>query len=452
MNLLKRIALAIVVKTNIFKRNNYLLIDNTVHQDSELVDNFKLFEYMMSTTIKNRVFYIINKKHSRYYELKKRYKNHIIPISSNHLSFSLIFKLLTTKYWLDSYQMIFNYGLIQLFQQSRIIPVYMQHGINYFKLGYRYVYSPNVFKKVVVSNDEEFKLFNELYKYDDINIIKAGLSRWQNNNSSKRKKAILVYFTYRSYLNMLEDIESTQYVQKINLLLSSRDLKQILANSNTQIYIATHHEAKYKLNNISKNVKVISEQDIGKIKQEASLLITDFSSMCFDFMRNDVPVIFYHIDSKEPLLKLNKEDLKNNYTVESHNSELYNIYYNYNDVIAKIKYYINNNFKLEEEYKQINKTFFYPISNIHETIVENLEKVKLVKNINYPQLNLDELYIFPPNWPVPFAGEKIQCFNTFEAENDGRWSADKEVFCGFKLPQTKSIWKILLDYEPFVNK
>lgn len=451
MVLLKKMLLFLATQFNFFKRDAYVLIDDTTHDNRELVDNFSLFEYMMQTHLHKKTFYVINNKHCRYVELKKKYKKHIIPVSDDKISFALIFRLFTTKYWLDSFQMIYSYGLIQTFRNSGIITVYMQHGINYFKLGNRYVLCPHVFNKVLVSNEDEFKLFKNLYNYDSANIIRAGLPRWQNNQVSHKENAILVYFTYRAYLNMLDNVDGTEYMQKIKQFLSSPKLDKILKKTKTTLYVALHHESSYQIDYLSKNVKMISEQDIGNIKSKANLFITDYSSMCFDFMRNNIPVIYYRIDPASPLLKLNKEDFSNNYTVESYNNDLYNIFYDYNGVLSKVEYYIKNLFKLEEKYQKINKRFFYAIPNIYEAIVNNLEMCQLAENKEYPTMNPDNLYTLPPNWPVAFDSGKIQMFNVFQAESEGVWSADDEVFLGFKVPEEKA-YKIQIVFKPFVNK
>ena len=88
----------------------------------------------------------------------------------------------------------------------------------------------------------------------------------------------------------------------------------------------------------------------------------------------NIPVIFYRFDAdvdysdplnKESLLSAKKEDEK-----------LYNCFYNLNDTITKIDYYIANNFELEKENKEKNKRIFWENKKNCETLKTYIEKRK----------------------------------------------------------------------------
>lgn len=157
---------------NLFKRKYILLIDNTFNNEAELVDNYSLFEYLQSQDeYENISFYVINRYNSNYDSIANKYKNNIIPIENSRVNLALVLKLFKTKYWLDSFQVInrFNINLKKYFFPSRIIPIYMQHGINFFKLFFLGDDSigDGVFKKIVFSNEKERELYKKYYGYND---------------------------------------------------------------------------------------------------------------------------------------------------------------------------------------------------------------------------------------------------------------------------------------------
>ena len=47
------------------------------------------------------------------------------------------------------------------------------------------------------------------------------------------------------------------------------------------------------------NISIVNEANIASEKCEASILITDHSSMCFEFMIQNKPVIFYDLQDSD---------------------------------------------------------------------------------------------------------------------------------------------------------
>lgn len=366
---------------SLFKRDKILLVDNTFNDTAELTDNFALFQYLQTKPdYKDKSFYIINRRNNQYAEIAARYPQNIIPVKHGKLSWNLIKKLVTTKYWLDSFQVISSFDPHALMRKGKITTVYMQHGINYFKTGYlgNSAISPKYFNKIVFSNKKERQLFKKYYGYNDNNTILAGLSRWDLIKSEPQEKIIFVYFTSRAYLwqNKKLDFTKTNYYKNVVQLLSSPHLNTFLKEKNIKLYAGLHHEMTYheSIKAQLSHIKFIEDKDIGTIKQKASMLITDFSSMCFDFMIKDKPVIFYRIDAGDKLTELNQDSSDNDKNVEKKNKELYNIFYKASDVIKATQSYVNNNFQLEEKYQKINSKFFTYRSDIRKHIMDNLIK------------------------------------------------------------------------------
>ena len=180
-----------------FKRNTILMADAIHDKHTAPIDNFALFEYIMTLNQKNiKVYYILNKEYEYYSDIKTKYGKHIIPFDSvrNPIFvlrlFFLCFKL---RYVLDSFDIFYTlFG--NIFVRSKYTDViFTQHGITFFK---KYYIRPDVYgqlhlNKTVVSNDVEYNIFRELGLYKPVNIIKSGLFRWdllnEKGQASKNK-------------------------------------------------------------------------------------------------------------------------------------------------------------------------------------------------------------------------------------------------------------------------
>ena len=86
----------------------------------------------------------------------------------------------------------------------------------------------------------------------------------------------------------------------------------------------------------------------------SNLLITDFSSVTFDFIYQRKPIIIYIPDSEDPNNKYNYDDDYYNLINSMKNGTIHfeNKYNSVEKVINKIIYYINNDFKLESNMKK----------------------------------------------------------------------------------------------------
>ena len=150
---------------------------------------------------------------------------------------------------------------------------------------------------------------------------------------------------------------------------------ELLKKYQITLNVAVHHALTHNGGNvrIPQHVHLISPENISQIKGQTDLFITDYSSLAFDFMYLDIPVIFYHFDADFPYLNAsNKSEAE---SAKSHDSELYNVFYNSAEVIRKIKYYILHDFKLEPENLLKNKDIFWDIKDNCATLYKKIQEL-----------------------------------------------------------------------------
>ena len=91
----------------------------------------------------------------------------------------------------------------------------------------------------------------------------------------------------------------------------------------------------------------------------SSLLISDFSSIIFDMIYQNKPVIIFIPDAYDNKIKNLYQPGYYEIIESLKNGSIYfkNKYFNINDTIKKTIYYIKNNFKLEKSVKQFYDSF-----------------------------------------------------------------------------------------------
>ncbi|EFT2059563.1 CDP-glycerol glycerophosphotransferase family protein, partial [Campylobacter jejuni] len=211
----------------------------------------------------------------------------------------------------------------------------------------------------------------------------------------------------------------------------------------TRIYFAMHHEiarlfGEDCFETENSYIIFIGEQDIGKIKNKASMLITDFSSMCFDFMYINKPVIFYNIAKDDILMQKIQEERDIYNRLEEKYKLLNHVYILEDKVLEQIEYYLDKKFSLRTDEEKKNKEFFYSCNVMEESVKGILEEKRetniFFNNLHNP-LKKNYFYTF-------FEDKDFKFYGFYADENQkGRWTAAKDSVISFTIPYSdKSIF------------
>lgn len=98
-----------------------------------------------------------------------------------------------------------------------------------------------------------------------------------------------------------------------------------------------------------------------------------FSSLAFDFMFQNKPVISYLLDYNDSTLhNLDKKDME----VFDYKKYIFpNVTYTEDELIEKIKYYVERDFELEPDVKEKYDKFFYIKENIREDLTKKITEI-----------------------------------------------------------------------------
>ena len=125
------------------------------------------------------------------------------------------------------------------------------------------------------------------------------------------------------------------------------------------------------------NIIYINQEEILNCLIKCSLVISDFSSVIFDLMHREKPFIIFIPDSDDKnIAELYDSDYFNIINgLKNDSIKFENKVFNINDVIKKIKYYVNNNFLLDMKLQNFYKEFALNNKNNIISIIEYLKSL-----------------------------------------------------------------------------
>ena len=365
---------------DLYLKTDYLFVD-LIFSELSSDDVYPVFEKMKK---ENYPVHYITENNNIY----QKYCNNItkcltiIPITKenyyNNGDFlqKYFFLILKSKAFISGKNNCYNSLSVLFYNIEYITYIAVGHGICYFK---DYLYKENRLygiqnnDKILIPPSEKVILLAKKYGWKDENIIKMNLPRWDKCNNEKllndgknkfTNQSIFLMFTWRA-IKKEKDI-SYYYINNTISLLTNNNLKNVLNEYNITIYFSFHRfvEDKYrnKFNYIISNnkyINFINQNEISDCICKASLVISDFSSIIFDFMYRRKPFIIFTPDANDPFIK--NIYYKDYYQlIESlKNETIYfeNNFIEINSVVNKIIYYIKNNFNIENNLKKFYDSF-----------------------------------------------------------------------------------------------
>ena len=369
----------LIWKKNLFKKIQIsqrliLCFDCLSDKNCEAIDSWTLFEYLQKKQIPSR--YIVLKDNILVTKLKQKhhsFKDIIVLDSWQELLTKCHDDICKSKLILTSFGCgpTCNQTLQKL---SYLKYIYLNHGVMLLKESAIQLCANNTYDYTLVPTTATKQLYQEKQLWQK-KQIPVGLPRWDRLHHVKHaSKNIFIFFTWRKKIKEVPFVLKN-YKQQIFGFLTNPKLSNLLRKHQINLNIAPHHALIQNGGNLvlPDNVHLVSPTEISQIIGQTDLMITDYSSIMFDFMFLDIPVISYRFDADYPFLS--EKDKLDAASAKSHDSELYNVFYDEDSVIQKIEYYINHNFELEPEYKKINDSLFWERENICQHLYDALQKL-----------------------------------------------------------------------------
>lgn len=342
-----------------FFKKDIWIISETPYQAQE--NGYELFCWIEKNTTEN-VFYVIDKKSPAISKFKHR--NNWLSADSFKLSF----------YLYHANRIISTHGLWMIADELGILKkltkktlkakrVMINHGIGFLKNGKKY-YHKSIFplNDLITSLSPKHKnIFTSEYGYSDKEVVITGYPRFDSlidtSLNSKWNNVILFMPTFRD--KEQETFKKSELYKKIKMLVEDKTLIETLKQSDSHIAIYLHqniqHHSKYLDSLLGKNIHIIKQEEftVTELLKMSKLLITDYSSVLFDFVYMNKPFISYQFDYNEFIASRKDKafiDMRSElpgYVVNSHQ-----------DLIHRIQSVIQNNFLISEKHAKCAEEYF----------------------------------------------------------------------------------------------
>lgn len=376
----------------------YVIAGQIYSLSTHPIDSWTLFRWMQEKNIPSR--FIIRRESSFFKSIEKQgLDKDVVTVDTDCLHNEL---LDLEDLWIRAKAFIVEW------RTDSVVDVWLQHlsGCRYVFLqhGILGTWINNVLKKVFVEEYNDINVSSEyemslIANNDDIRkkCFIAGLPRYDtledlSSNAPNAEKIIFVMMTWRSRFNAdVETFYNSQYFKGLRTLFSEKNVNT-LQQKGIRFVFAPHHMLCDNIGEfkISEGVDFVkSQEEIFYWIRHAHAFVTDLSSVAFDFMFQNKPVIFWIPDKDDP--QLNHQDDQDGGKIDSalsSRSNFPNAVNTVDEVIEKLLYYLKRNFVLEDEFKEKSTKYFDNRDHFCERVfncvnsrisMENANKVTISK-------------------------------------------------------------------------
>ena len=265
-------------------------------------NGYHFFRYLRCEHPEVNCAYIISRESPDYKKTAELGKT-IEPQSFRHMIAYACASVYIFTHYISSAPDTYRFAILRRFGFVRGKSVMLQHGIianDLTELHYPKA-KADIF---VCSAKAEYEYITERYNYPDGVVKRLGLCRYDRLLSGHdEKKRILVMPTWRYFLRGLsdEDFKKSEYFKNFNSLINDEALGKAMEEKGYEIVLYLHYELQryaHFFEEKSKRVHVLkmSDADVQQLLMESKLLVTDYSSVFFDFAYMSKPLVYLQFD------------------------------------------------------------------------------------------------------------------------------------------------------------
>jgi CDP-glycerol glycerophosphotransferase (TagB/SpsB family) len=312
-----------------------------------------LFKYSINQKDGIRKYFVIDKDCSDFKRMSEIDRNVVAFGSMKHKLLYLFSEKIISSHVDHSVLNPFNDYDLSLYNGLFTIQrCFLQHGITLHDVSYwirkDYV---NLFLFVTSNDMERQSILEGEYNFDDDVVQSFGFCRYDNLNNGNIKKQILFMPTWRNYIRGRDLFMNSSHFLRINSFINNERLLVYLKENDFQLVFKPHFEIYEHIDlfNIPDGVKVSSNESYQELFNESAILITDFSSVAFDFAYLKKPILYYQaeMDYHNERSYFDYDDMGFGEVIRSEDELV--------DVVIE---YMENDSKMKDRYLNRVKSFF----------------------------------------------------------------------------------------------
>lgn len=261
--------------------------------------------------------------------------------------------------------------------------VFLQHGVT--KDHAEWLYADKcIFKYFITTAIPEDEMIKRDYGYAEGVVQLTGFPRYDALcDFVVNKKRVLIMPTWRYWFNLKskggDDVsgsfENSEYLKTWLSFLNDVGLERIAEKYGLEIIFYLHRNMQSHIDafkNVKHHIVVASwkEYDIQDLLKTSAIMITDYSSVYFDMIYMQKPILFYQFDEKE----YRKYQYKEGW-FDYHNNPFSIAYSEKDSLISKLEEYASRQFDVTESYKEnCYRLFKYLDANNSKRVYELLRE------------------------------------------------------------------------------
>lgn len=323
-------------------------------------NGYFFYKYLIDRHPELSVYYIIE-DHS--VDAKRiRAQHRIRPNSFRHfLVFALSRVRISSHAWGGDVPTVDYYRKLGLYRHSKKKTVFLQHGI--IKDYLPALCYPTIRPDLFISGAEpEYTYVNRYFGYPDGVVRYLGLARFDNLHGRETKRQILFMPTFRRWLQGKDDAEIAQseYFKAWNDAISDPRLAELLQKHHLDLifyphYVMQRYVELFRSDSPRVKIAAFKDYDVQTLLIESRLLVTDFSSVFFDFGYMEKPVIYYQFD-RERYISEHYDFTKGYFSYDR--DGFGDVVFGADSLITAIAEAADDQFKLKEKYHARVDAFF----------------------------------------------------------------------------------------------
>lgn len=294
---LKMIPLLAISKTiSLFRKETHWVLHE---RGTDARDNaYFFYRYLKEKHPERKIYYIIDKDSPDYYKVAEDAVH--FGSLKNYWAIATAEKIISTHVYYGLPCM--NQKLFRFFGLNRKF-YFLQHGITGNFLPQMHFHNAQI-KMLFCAAQPEYDYMRSRYGYPEKKVRYTGFARYDTLHNIKIKKQILVMPTWRKYLSDENEFLASQYYQRWNQLLAAPEFAEYLEKYDLTAVFYPHFEAQKYLTRFQPGSNRIiladfANFDVQTLLKESALLVTDYSSVFFDFAYMRKPVVYFQFDLED---------------------------------------------------------------------------------------------------------------------------------------------------------
>lgn len=261
-------------------------------------NGYFFYRYLKEKHPEQKIYYIIDKNSPDY----DRVKEDAVHFGSlkNYWVIATAEKIISTHCYYGLPCM--NPKLFRFFKINERF-CFLQHGVIQCDMPSLY-YDRAGIRLFLCGAAPEHQYIEDKYGYSSSTVRYTGLARYDTLHNAKTKNQILIMPTWRMYIKDQNHFLQSEYYRQWNQILKDPRLAEYLEKSDLSVIFYPHYEVQKYLHLFQPGSDRIiladfANYDVQTLLKESRLLVTDYSSVFFDFAYMRKPVIYFQFDQDE---------------------------------------------------------------------------------------------------------------------------------------------------------